>query len=546
MHGLRALLIALFLVLPATADPGSLVIIGGALESDNEAIYRAILDRGLPGRPICVLPTASGQPKRAMTSYVKDFQRYGGPDAADGVAVTATRPRRAVDPKTAARLEGCGGFFFTGGDQSRIVDVLRPGGEPSTADAAIRRIWERGGVVAGTSAGAAMMSDPMIGGGSSSDAFKHGTTAAEAALGVWVRDGMGFLPPVLVDQHCLARGRLGRLIVALTADAERRFGLCIGEDTALVVDGRDAWVAGASGVVAIDLEAASRDGKSRGFRDGRLWLLGDGDRLDLESGDATPEGAKRPWEPESSEPIVSVMPATPWMRDAFHRFLIDFVGSTAGSAVVGRGPGRVRLRTGDGFGAYARGGDARRPEGEPSQPRALFAGPIEIDWQPEPPAGGEPCNLILDSRKSAMTADDHQPLEPAHERRLREAFNGARFGQLLGMRVEEIRRDYGRLRLQFKPELLHPGGVIHGGAIASLIDTAAALAIFSGSGGPPRSSATVDLHVHYLEAVAAEDLIAQAAIRRRGRSIVVVAVDVTTVEGTPVAHGELSFRVVME
>ncbi len=531
---LRTLSAALLATLPAVADPGPLVIIGGALDPDNEAVFRAILDRGLAGKPICVLPTASGRPKRSMTSYVEEFQGYGGPDAGAGVAITAKRPGRAADPKVAGRLEGCGGVFFTGGDQSRIVDALRPGAEPTAADRAIRELWQRGGVVAGTSAGAAMMSDPMIGGGSSNEAFKHGVTEQENALGVWVRDGMGFLPSALVDQHCLERGRLGRLIVAVAERSGRRLGLCVDEDTAVAVDGSQARVIGASGVAVLDLEAA-RAAAGRGFRDGRLWLLGDGDRFDLESGRATPASDKQPWEPESAEPLASFLPAEPWMRDAFHRFLVDFVGSTAGSAVLGNGPGRVRLRTADGFRARSRDGD---------EPRALFAGPIELDWLPEAAGGGESCNLVLDSRREPMNADDFQPLEPEHERRLNAAFNGAHYGRLLGMQVEEIRRDYGRLRLRFKPELLHPGGVVHGGAIASLIDTAAALAIFSGLDGPPRSSATVDLHVHYLEAAADEDLIAQAAIRRRGRSIVVVTVDVASASGTAVAHGELSFRVV--
>ena len=143
-----------------------------------------------------------------------------------------------------------------------------------------------------------------------------------------------------------------------------------------------------------------------------------------------------------------------------------------------------------------------------------------------------------------MNADDYAPLGPGLERWLVEAFDGALYNRLLGVRVEEVRRDYGRLRMPFKPELLHPGGVVHGGAIASLIDSAAALAVFSRLTEPPRSSATVDLHVHYLEAVIDEDLIAEAAIRRRGRSIVFVTVEVATASGKVVAHGELSFRVV--
>ncbi len=365
---LRLLLAALGVALPVTADPGPLVIIGGALAPDNEAIYRAILDRGLAGKPICVLPTASGRPKSSMTSYVRHFRGYGGRDATIGVTITTGRPERAQRPKIAARLESCGGFFFTGGDQSHILDVLRPGGEPSAADRAIREVWQRGGVVAGTSAGAAMMSDPMIGGGSSSEAFTDGVTPREDALGVWVRNGMGFLPSALVDQHCLERGRFGRLIVAVAERREHRLGLCVDKDTAVVVEGSRAEVIGASAVAVLDLPPVPRSG-GRGFQSGRLWLLGSGDRFDLASRRGLPGEGKRAWD----TPTTSAAPAEVWVQDAFHRLVIGFAGSTAESVSAGETPARIQLRKAEGFRALA---------GESSAARELFAGPIEIDWLP--------------------------------------------------------------------------------------------------------------------------------------------------------------------
>ena len=143
-----------------------------------------------------------------------------------------------------------------------------------------------------------------------------------------------------------------------------------------------------------------------------------------------------------------------------------------------------------------------------------------------------------------MSADDYPALDPEHEKEITAVLDGAPYNQLLGVRVEAVRRDYGRLRLHFKPELHHPGGLVHGGAIASLIDSAAALAIFSGLDKPPKASATIDLHMHYLAANADQDLIAEARVRRRGRSVVFVSVDVTTASGVAAAHGELSFQVI--
>ncbi len=364
---------ALLLALPRPgAGEGARVIIGGALDPDNERVYGEILGRRLPGRPICVLPTASSRPKRSMRAYLQDFERYGGAGVATGFKITTKRSRRAMDARVAARLDECGGFFFTGGDQSRIVDVFRPAGESTPADEALRRVVAAGGVVAGTSAGAAMMSDPMIGGGGSGDAFEHGVTSAEDSLGVWVRGGMGFLPAALVDQHCLARGRLGRLMVAVAARSEARRGLCIDEDTALVAEGEIARVVGVSGVAFLDLEGATP--ASAGFRRGRLWLLGDGDRLDLAAGSAEPAAGKEARQPGG--PVE--LPEAPWHDDSLHRFLVAFAGSAETAAELGSGRSRFVLRKTDGFRAVVRRSEA----GSEIAGAATFAGPFEIDWLP--------------------------------------------------------------------------------------------------------------------------------------------------------------------
>lgn len=103
----------------------------------------------------------------------------------------------------------------------------------------------------------------------------------------------------------------------------------------------------------------------------------------------------------------------------------------------------------------------------------------------------------------------------------------ARFGRsetvyfpvLLGLQVEETRIDYCRMRMPFKPELLHPGGIVHGGAIASLMDAVLVPAVGSVLGAADRFS-TVDLHVQYIGAVADEDVVAEGWVTRRGRRVV--------------------------
>lgn len=149
------------------------------------------------------------------------------------------------------------------------------------------------------------------------------------------------------------------------------------------------------------------------------------------------------------------------------------------------------------------------------------------------------------SDSDPRTGDRLRSIDPGRAKRLAAAFDRSPFGRLLGLRVEAVEPDYSRLRLPFRPQLLQPSGVVHGGAIASLLDTAAAVAIFSGLDRLPRTMATVDLHVQYLEAVAAGDLIAECRVRRRGGSLVFVGAEVRTESGVIAAHGALSFKVTL-
>jgi cyanophycinase len=177
-------------------------------------------------------------------------------------------------------IRSCSGYFFTGGSQSRVMDVFRPGDGTTPAYDALMDRWREGAVVAGTSAGAAMMSTVSIAGGSSQSALESGIGATEDDDGLWIRQGMEFVPWALVDQHFLARGRWARLVVATLAHPDPGVGVGIDENTALVVDGGVGEVAGASGVIWLDTRG------SRGAADqgGRFTLLGRGDRVHILDG----------------------------------------------------------------------------------------------------------------------------------------------------------------------------------------------------------------------------------------------------------------------
>jgi uncharacterized protein (TIGR00369 family) len=142
-------------------------------------------------------------------------------------------------------------------------------------------------------------------------------------------------------------------------------------------------------------------------------------------------------------------------------------------------------------------------------------------------------------------ADGYALLDPDTARRWQ------RFGRqeqvlypnLLGLVVEEVRVDYCRMRLPFRPELLQGAGVVHGGAIASLLDAVMVPAV--GAALPPGARySTVDMHVQYLGALVDADAVAEGWVTRRGRSIVFCESEaVDTSKGRVVARGVLTYSV---
>lgn len=113
----------------------------------------------------------------------------------------------------------------------------------------------------------------------------------------------------------------------------------------------------------------------------------------------------------------------------------------------------------------------------------------------------------------------------------------------LGIRLVDIGPDSARLGLPFAEALVTVGSTVHGGAVASLIDTAAMVAAWSGGEVPDKlRGSTVGLTISYLAPADGQDLEATATVLRRGRSIVHVDVDVRTASGTAVAKGLVTYK----
>ncbi len=281
---------------------GSLVMVGGGLRASNAAIYQEFIARTGETGSIGIIPLASGKPVESGHKFRDNLIRYGVPaerihllplayrdDSTTSDVDESTWRRNARNPKLAERLADFTGLWFTGGDQNRITSTLRTeSGEETVVLRAIRQLYARGGVIGGTSAGAAMQSEVMILGGTSPFALTepprqdYPDMESQENGPLVIGDGLGFFPHGIIDQHFERKARLGRLIAALLGNpAGDRIGFGIDEDTALVYDASTGKtnVIGASNVVLVD----ARDSKTtpEATTGIRLSLFGNGDRLEL-------------------------------------------------------------------------------------------------------------------------------------------------------------------------------------------------------------------------------------------------------------------------
>ncbi|MFM8484532.1 MAG: PaaI family thioesterase [Actinomycetota bacterium] len=117
------------------------------------------------------------------------------------------------------------------------------------------------------------------------------------------------------------------------------------------------------------------------------------------------------------------------------------------------------------------------------------------------------------------------------------------FPQVVGIEVLDVRLDYCRMRLPFRPELEQPMGIVHGGAIATLIDVVVVPAIGSAYEDETGFS-TVDLQIQYLRPLVTESAIAEGIVVKRGRRIIFCSAEVIgETSGKLVARGALTYAV---
>lgn len=218
---------------------GVLVAIGGNERKEKDSqVLRTIVDLPEGGTKVVeVIPTASSIPEEVAQTYVDAFGAIG----VDKVRVMNIQSREeACRQDYVDRIREADVVFFTGGDQLRITSLI---GGSDVLDA-IKAHYRRGGVVAGTSAGAAAMSETMIFEGDVANSMKKGN--------VQMTPGLGLIRTAVIDTHFIDRGRVSRLLEVVASNPGLA-GVGLGEDTGIVIhDGSCVRAFGAGVVVIIE------------------------------------------------------------------------------------------------------------------------------------------------------------------------------------------------------------------------------------------------------------------------------------------------------
>ena len=293
----------------AAAQGGSVLAVGSGVRDDNDAVWERLVQlAGGRGARVAVFTAPDTEPDLAARLILARLERRGlqgehirvGPNVPGQDLAAAVR-----DPAWIAKVQAARVVFFSGGNQALLMDTLRPGGRDSPLMTAVRGVFERGGVMAGGSAGAAVMSDV---------AFREPPSDVLVLMkrslvpGRDIGQGFGFVRhDVVVDQHLLRRGRIGRLL-QLMRQSGRPLGLGLEEHTAVVVRGDEVEVVGHRGVLVVEMDTTQATGPLRVDAMGplrvdatgplrvlgaRLSLLDHGDRFDLATRRVTPAPARQ-------------------------------------------------------------------------------------------------------------------------------------------------------------------------------------------------------------------------------------------------------------
>ncbi len=269
----------LFLIIPVSIFPqdiGHLVIIGGG--DKTNAIMQKIVDlAGGINSKIVVIPNASSEPLESALYNVEEFKNLG----CNNVEYIMFNREDANKDSLVQKLSGATGIFFSGGDQAFLTrDLLG-----SKLLERVYEIYDNGGVISGTSAGAAVMSEVMITGNELINKDTSDIFISIQKNNVEVKEGFVFIKTAFIDQHFIKRKRLNRSISVLLENPQL-LGIGIDESTCIIVNPDDTFeVLGENQVIVLDATNSSNIGVDKngnlGVQNIKMDILLSGDKFDL-------------------------------------------------------------------------------------------------------------------------------------------------------------------------------------------------------------------------------------------------------------------------
>jgi cyanophycinase len=277
-----SLLVLLPLAALSAQRRGTLMIVGGGPQPAALVQQFVDLAGGRGKAKIVVFAEASEGGLKSGEEKADDLRKLG----AEARNIWIGREQANAD-SIVRLLDGVTGVWFGGGDQNRLIKVLRG----TRTEAAIRARYEAGAVIGGTSAGAAVMSEVMLTGDEKRPGgARRDTSQANITIdrdNVVTDTGFALIRDAIVDQHFLRRKRHNRLI-SLVLERNPHLGAGIDEATALLVGPDGKWtVAGASVVVIYDARNARitpAGSNALGATDLRMHVLPAGATFDPTAG----------------------------------------------------------------------------------------------------------------------------------------------------------------------------------------------------------------------------------------------------------------------
>jgi cyanophycinase len=269
----------LFISLPAFSETkGYLFIIGGGPRPESMMKKFVKLADSFNSGKIIIFPMASSAPEEVGAEQAEQLKMYGARE----VEYHILTREQALQAESTGILDDVGGVFFSGGVQSRLMDILID----TPIHSKLLEIYEKGAVIGGTSAGAAVMSEIMINGDEKREVKEGHEFETIQANNVVTGRGFGFIKTAIIDQHFVRRKRHNRLI-SLVAENPKLLGVGIDESTAIILMPDEIFeVVGEGNVIVYDATHAQIRISPSGLLSGFnliMHILSLGDRFNLKT-----------------------------------------------------------------------------------------------------------------------------------------------------------------------------------------------------------------------------------------------------------------------